>query len=175
MTTFAHLRKTALSFPDTVERRRDSGVVEFATGDRIFAEARGDQSELFLSAADLNRFLSNHPTAERLDDQRVRVSLADLNGQQLNHWLRRAWISAAPRHLAERALAAEKAVPGTIGDLPGAIGGPATRALVAAGITTLDQVAEWRAADLRALHGIGPRAMRILEDELAATGRRFRD
>jgi predicted flap endonuclease-1-like 5' DNA nuclease len=53
--------------------------------------------------------------------------------------------------------------------LPRAIGSPATRALATVGITTLDDV---RAADLdelAQLHGVGPRAIRVLRDALAAT------
>jgi predicted flap endonuclease-1-like 5' DNA nuclease len=59
-------------------------------------------------------------------------------------------------------------------DLP-AIGRPATRALAAQGITTLDDVARQKRADLLALHGVGPKAVRILEEALATDGRAFRD
>lgn len=52
------------------------------------------------------------------------------------------------------------------GDLPPAIGKPATRALAGQGITTLEQVATWKERDLLALHGIGPKAIRILAGEL---------
>jgi predicted flap endonuclease-1-like 5' DNA nuclease len=48
-----------------------------------------------------------------------------------------------------------------------AIGGPATRALVGAGITTLAQVAAVTDAELLAMHGVGPRAVRILREALA--------
>ncbi len=48
-------------------------------------------------------------------------------------------------------------------DLP-AIGAPATRALHAAGYTTLESVADVPAEDLLALHGVGPRAIRILRE-----------
>jgi predicted flap endonuclease-1-like 5' DNA nuclease len=59
------------------------------------------------------------------------------------------------------------------GDLP-AIGRPATNALAAAGITTLAQVAELSEAELRALHGVGPKAVTILQEALAADGLAFR-
>jgi predicted flap endonuclease-1-like 5' DNA nuclease len=58
-------------------------------------------------------------------------------------------------------------------DLP-AIGRPATAALELAGITTLRQVAGYRAQDLLALHGVGPKAVRILAGALAAEGLTFR-
>lgn len=54
-------------------------------------------------------------------------------------------------------------------DLP-RVGAPATRALAAAGVTRLDEVAAWSEAELLALHGIGPRAVRILKDTLAERG-----
>jgi predicted flap endonuclease-1-like 5' DNA nuclease len=52
-------------------------------------------------------------------------------------------------------------------DLPASIGKAATRALATAGLTTLDQVATRTKADLLALHGVGPKAVRILADTLA--------
>jgi predicted flap endonuclease-1-like 5' DNA nuclease len=54
-------------------------------------------------------------------------------------------------------------------DLP-RIGAPATRALEAAGRRRLAQVAELSEAELLALHGVGPRAVRILREALAAKG-----
>lgn len=58
-------------------------------------------------------------------------------------------------------------------DLP-KIGAPATRALASIGITRLDDVAERTEAELLALHGFGPRALRILNEALAARGRSIR-
>lgn len=57
----------------------------------------------------------------------------------------------------------------TTSDLP-QIGAPATRALTALGITSLDQVATLTENELKAMHGVGPKAIRILVDELAALG-----
>lgn len=54
-------------------------------------------------------------------------------------------------------------------DLP-KIGAPATRALAAIGVTRLEQVADHRESELLALHGFGPRALRILNEALAARG-----
>lgn len=62
----------------------------------------------------------------------------------------------------------------TDGDLP-KIGAPATRALASIGVSTLRQVAEHDRTELLALHGFGPRAMRILEDALAERGLSLRD
>ena len=43
---------------------------------------------------------------------------------------------------------------------------PATRALAGIGVTRLSQLTEHRAADLRELHGMGPRAIAILRQAL---------
>ena len=50
------------------------------------------------------------------------------------------------------------------------IGAPATRALAAVGVTSLEEVAGRDEADLLALHGFGPRALGILADALAEAG-----
>lgn len=57
-------------------------------------------------------------------------------------------------------------------DLPG-IAAPARRALAASGIYRLEQVAALTEADLLALHGMGPQAVRILREALAARGLSF--
>ena len=62
--------------------------------------------------------------------------------------------------------------PSQVGDLP-AIGRPATNALVQAGITTLAQVAEHPSSELLALHGVGPKAIRLLDTALAERGLGF--
>jgi predicted flap endonuclease-1-like 5' DNA nuclease len=58
-------------------------------------------------------------------------------------------------------------------DLP-FIGGPARDALEVAGVTRLDQLPAWSEKDLLALHGVGPKAVRILREALAARGMAFR-
>ncbi|MBD8063008.1 helix-hairpin-helix domain-containing protein [Oceanitalea stevensii] len=55
-------------------------------------------------------------------------------------------------------------------DLP-SIGRPATNALREHGVTSLDQVAAMSERELLALHGVGPRAVRLLREALAAQGR----
>ena len=59
--------------------------------------------------------------------------------------------------------------PGT--GLPGNIGAPAARALIAAGYTELGQLADVPAADLKKLHGVGPKALRLLQEALARQGK----
>ncbi len=61
-----------------------------------------------------------------------------------------------------------------VGDLPNAIGKTAARALSVAGIVGLAQVAAHSKAELLALHGVGPKAIAILGEALAAEGLRYR-
>ncbi len=53
------------------------------------------------------------------------------------------------------------------------IGAPATRALALAGHTRLDRLAGVPRASLAALHGVGPKALRILDEALAEHGLRL--
>lgn len=53
------------------------------------------------------------------------------------------------------------------------IGRPAAGALEQFGITTLEQVVEHSEAELLGLHGVGPKAIRLLADELARLGWRW--
>jgi predicted flap endonuclease-1-like 5' DNA nuclease len=63
-------------------------------------------------------------------------------------------------------------MPTRLEELP-KIGAPATRALHAAGYTSLAQLADVPRKDLAALHGMGPKALRILEEALAEHGLRL--
>ena len=53
------------------------------------------------------------------------------------------------------------------------IGAPATRALNSAGYTSLRQLVGVPRAELAKLHGMGPKALRIIEDNLARQGLRL--
>lgn len=57
-------------------------------------------------------------------------------------------------------------------DLPN-IGNPARGALATIGITRLDHVAARSERELLALHGFGPKALRILREALETRGWRF--
>jgi hypothetical protein len=54
------------------------------------------------------------------------------------------------------------------------IGAPATRALEHIGITTLEQLTRVTEAELLQLHGIGPKAFRIIQETLKANGLAFK-
>ncbi len=99
-----------------------------------------------------------------------RVPLADINGKDLNALVRSAWSHRAPRQLGATLAAADA----RSGDLPDSLGGPATRALLETGLTTLKQVATRTEAELLALHGVGPKAVRILSEALAQQGMSLR-
>ncbi|WP_420111185.1 hypothetical protein [Pseudactinotalea sp.] len=170
MTTAAQLRKAALSLPEVDST--DAQLPSFSVAGRVFVSlaAGGDRVLLRLPAADVEALLAEQPTAERSTRGAslvgASVTLADIGGQQLNHWVRQAWKHRAPKHLAASAEAAESVEPGD-GDLPRAIGRPATRALAQAGITTLDGVSHLSEAELSSLHGVGPKAIRILQEAIA--------
>ncbi|MDO0938906.1 hypothetical protein QQY66_47015 [Streptomyces sp. DG2A-72] len=176
MTTLAQLRKAALSFPETVEQATRTATAAFMVGDKPFASLGKDKCvHLHLPAKDADEMVAAHPAAEQYNRGAVRIGvrvpLGEIDGQQLNHWVRRAWLARAPKHLAAQVAAADTAVAGAVGNLPKAIGRPATQALASAGITTLDQVARLTESELLALHGVGPKAVRILAETLTATGR----
>lgn len=61
----------------------------------------------------------------------------------------------------------------TKSDLPTTLGAPARRALANAGITRLEQLSRVRERELLKLHGMGPRAVRLLRDILTARGLDF--
>ena len=58
-------------------------------------------------------------------------------------------------------------------DLPKTLGSPALRALHGAGITSLAQLEGYAAAEIAELHGVGPRAIRLLEAALKEHGLKF--
>ncbi|WP_090005297.1 hypothetical protein [Lentzea albidocapillata] len=58
-------------------------------------------------------------------------------------------------------------------EFPRAIGKVANRELVANGYTTYDSLTEVSARTLLQIHGIGPKAVRILGEELAAQGKAY--
>ncbi len=57
--------------------------------------------------------------------------------------------------------------------LPAGIGKPALRALAAAGYTRLEQLAKIREDELLKLHGVGPKAIRVLRVALETRGLSF--
>jgi hypothetical protein len=145
-------------------------VAYFVRG-KGFASVTDDRkAQLYLLDADAEAALADHLTGERLVRMGtpigILIPLAGLDGQALNYLVRRAWFSRAPKRLAASLAEADFASPGEVGDLPAIVGRPATRALAGAGITTLDNVAARSEQELLALHGVGPKAVRILVEAL---------
>ncbi|CAA9556743.1 MAG: hypothetical protein AVDCRST_MAG59-2212 [uncultured Thermomicrobiales bacterium] len=62
---------------------------------------------------------------------------------------------------------------GLASDLPAGIGNPARRALAAAGYDRLQKLTLLDERELLALHGVGPKAVAVLRQELAAKGLAF--
>jgi predicted flap endonuclease-1-like 5' DNA nuclease len=61
-----------------------------------------------------------------------------------------------------------------VGDLPDRIGRTAARELALRGITTLERVAAHSEDELLQIHGVGPKAIRILGEALAGKGLGYR-
>ncbi|HZW27521.1 MAG TPA: hypothetical protein VFF08_03655 [Trueperaceae bacterium] len=175
MTTRAHLRRSALRLPG-VEETPDHGALVFAVRGEAFAWATADgAAELAMSPQDasatLERFASAEPLTRGGEQVGVRVPLAAVNGMELNALLEKAWRSKAPpEHVALRRAAARGEAPTGPDALPRSIGKPATRALLAAGITTLSEAVARPDEELLALHGVGPRAVRLLREAAAQKG-----
>lgn len=60
------------------------------------------------------------------------------------------------------------------GGFPAGLSAPAQRALAGAGYTQIEQLAGATEADILKLHGIGPSAMPLLREALAAKGLAFK-
>lgn len=167
MTTARQLRKTAsglLRAEDTVDAR---GRPAFAVGGRVFALLESPQVVvLSLPEPDADAMTAAYPAAETVEENGrrvgVRLALSEIDGQKLNQWVRRAWAAQAPAAVAENASTAASAEPGEVGDLPAAIGRAAARALADLGITSLDRVATMSDRELLEIHGVGPKAVRVL-------------
>lgn len=62
-----------------------------------------------------------------------------------------------------------------VGDLPDSIGKTAARELSHHGIRSLAQAAEHTQKELLAIHGVGPKAIRLLTEALAEKGLSWRE
>jgi hypothetical protein len=58
-------------------------------------------------------------------------------------------------------------------NLPAGLAAPAQRALAAAGVTRLEQLAKFSEPELLQWHGIGPKALELLRHTLATRGLSF--
>lgn len=178
MTTKAQLRKAASALPE-VEERSQEGTLVFAVANKDFVSLTPSGSVHLTAPAEVaDQIVARIPVAEPLvrsdKTEGVTVPLADINGMQLNSLVEKAWLANAPARLAEERRAARRGVaPAGPDALPTSIGRPATSALLAAGIKSLTDVATRTEAELLALHGVGPKAIRLLGEELRRRGLAF--
>jgi len=174
MTTLAQLRKAALALPE-VEEGTHFGLVAFSVRGKGFASVTKDgQVQLQLPQDDAEAAAAAHPSGERMVRMGTpigfRVPLADINGKDLNALVRASWFSRAPKRLAASPATAWAPADAPGSDLPAGIGKPALRALLGAGLKTLEQVAQRTEPELLALHGVGPKAVRTLSEALEQRG-----
>lgn len=178
MTTVAQFRKAALALPEVEEGAR-FGRVAFRVRGKPFASV-GDNGTIHLSMAhdDAERTLARVTAAEPLTraGKRIGVSVprAAVNGMELNALVVKAWSSRAPKRLVAAWREASRGrAPAGPDALPKSIGKPATQALLVAGVRSLTDVAGRTEAELLALHGVGPKAVRLLGEALAERGLAF--
>ncbi len=175
MTSKAQLRKAVLSLPG-VEEGAHFGMLAFKVRGKGFASLTNDDFvQLAMTKELADEALALFPAAERVTRSGksigIRVPLAAVNGKDLNSLVEKSWSSKAPAALAKARLAARAdSANGGAHTLPGSIGKPATQALLAAGVTTLDEVIHWTECELLALHGVGPKAIRVLRESLSEQG-----
>lgn len=60
-------------------------------------------------------------------------------------------------------------------DFPAGLSEPAKRALAGAGYTQLEQLSKVSEAEIKRLHGIGPKGIKLLRQALEAKGQSFAD
>ena len=176
MAQVARVRKGALALPEVEERTR-FGTVAFSVRGNDFVSVSKDAQHVRIHVPSdvVESTVAEHPEAEpcvRMGTTiGVSLPLASLDVRLLDRLLLQGWQVAAPKRLvADRGPATAAAR--TVG-LP-AIGRPAAGALGLAGITSLAEVADHTEEELLALHGVGPKAVRILREALAASGLAFR-
>lgn len=177
MTTIAQLRKAALDLPEVDEGTHFGNLAFSVRGKGFVSVATPDIVQLQLPDDAVAELVDELPGAEPITRRDrvigLGVPLSMVNGMQLNALVLRAWTWRAPRRLAMAMTAAQQAAPGA-GDLPVSIGRPATRALLAAGLSTLDEVAARPRREVLDLHGVGPKAIRLLEEAIAERGGEWR-
>lgn len=178
MTTVTQLRKAALALPES-EEGTHFGMAAFSVRGKGFASVTEDgYVQLRLPEDEVEAALVAHPSGERMQRSGrligFRVPLAEINGKDLNALVRASWQCRAPKRLAAGHITADSGVAPAESDLPAGIGKPATRALLEAGLPTLEQVATRTERELLAMHGVGPKAVRILTEALTERGMSLR-
>lgn len=173
MTTRAQIRKVAAALPDAVESA-DGRALSFEVAKKTFAEVGAEGGlVLHLSRDDVADLLSQESASVRGKAGTAVIPVADLSGQACHYWLMRAWSHRAPAPLRTRMERANAAEAGKVGDLPKAIGTPATRALVTNGVESLADLCTVTREEVAGWHGVGGKAVGILEAALDEAGLTF--
>jgi dihydrofolate reductase len=139
------------------------------------AAAGGDRDVLISGGADI---VQQCLVAGLVDEVRLHLvpvllgsGTALFDGSSCRHELETidAIVTTNAVHLTYRVVGATRAAasPAERPDLPAGIGRPARSALAAAGYTHLDQLADVDPTTLARLHGVGPKALRLIRDALA--------
>lgn len=163
MTSLAHIRTAVKRFVE-VERSTRLDVESWSVAGQEFLAVTTDRAaiEIRLPPDDARNVLTDIPGSSLLVHEGatlgVTIPLDAMNGMQANAVIGRAWAHRAPQHLVT---VAEEAA-ARASDLPQDLGRPATSALQQAGIATLTELATHTEAEIAALHGIGPKAIRRL-------------
>ncbi len=168
MTSLAHFRTAARRLAE-VEQSTHSEVESWSVAGRVFATITKDHAavQVRLPPDDAHQVLADIPGSSLLTRGEkvlgVTIPWDAMNGMQANAVIGRSWAYRAPQRLTN----APRRASTPVTDLPRNIGRPAMSALNGAGIVTLAELAERTSAEITALHGIGPKAVRLLTEALA--------
>lgn len=178
MTTRKIFRNAALTFPEVAETERNGKVIYSVRGKQFAALTPEGTVQLHLPQDEADKAIVAYPSARWFAHAGRPIGFAaplrDVGGQHLWALTMAAWRHRAPKQLAARFAAIVEAGDQPASDLPAAIGKAATRALLTAGLATLDAVATRSESELLAMHGVGPKAVRILREALAEQGKALR-
>lgn len=168
MTSLAHIRTAAKRLAE-VEQGTHVGMESWSVAGRGFLTVTKDRDavQLRLPPDDARKVLTDIPGSSLLTQGEtvlgVTIPLDAMNGMQANAVIGRSWAHRAPQRLTK----VTEQAPSRDSDLPRNIGRPATSALNGAGIATVAELAEHTEAEIAALHGVGPKAVRLLTEALA--------
>lgn len=167
MTSLAHVRTAVRRLAD-VDQGTHFGMESWSVAGQGFLAVTKDRAaiQFRLSPADAQQVLTDIPGTSLLTRGEtvlgVTIPLDAMNGMQANAVIGRSWAYRAPKRLT---MVTDQASRDS--DLPRNIGRPATAALNGVGIATLPELAAHTEAEIAALHGVGPRAIRVLTEALA--------
>ena len=162
--TATQFRRIALGFAGAVESAHMRHP-DFRVGGKIFAtlgyptKAHG---AIMLTAREQARLIRMDPAAYAAAAGKwgaggaTVVTLKAADAKTVAAAMKNAWQQRAPKRPPERTHPNSAA-------FPDGLSGPALRALANAGIRSMKDLAKWSEKDLAALHGMGPKAIRMLK------------